>query len=124
MIPWAGFGLGGALIGLAALLVWIVVLVWLAERVLRFIGLRTGWRPLNWRNMTLSVVILAGAIHVGNFLIDWIEATISGTARPFITFPSAFLIGSVAIAVGIAAIRWQRRQNSNAQDNPATGPDQ
>ncbi|MGB7408926.1 MAG: hypothetical protein WA908_10510 [Pontixanthobacter sp.] len=105
-----GLGLGGALIGALALIVWIVVLVWLAERVLRFTGLRTGWPPLDWRNIAVSIIVLGGAIHFGNYAIDIVEAFVRDQSSPSVPIPSAFLIGSVAIGTGIAAIRWHRKQ--------------
>ncbi|MGB3739736.1 MAG: hypothetical protein WA948_10330 [Pontixanthobacter sp.] len=104
-----GLGLGGALIGALALFVWIVVLVWLAERVLRFIGVRTGWPPLDARNIVSTILLLGGAIHLGNYAIDLVEATIRDIPVPDLPIPSAFLIGSVAIGTGIAAIRWNRK---------------
>ena len=107
-----GLGLGGALIGALALIVWIVVLVWLAERVLRFIGLRTGWPPLDARNIASTILLLSAAIHLGNYAIDLIETALRDLPAPGFPIPSAFLIGSVAIGTGIAAIRWNRRQKS------------
>lgn len=107
----ASLGMGGMLIAIAALAVWILILVWLAQRVLRFIGLRTGWAPLDVRNMLAAVVLLTGAIHLGNYLLDVLEASMrGGSSGSTLGFPGAFLIGSVAIGVGIAAIRWHRQQ--------------
>ncbi len=108
----AGFGLGGSLVAVLALIVWIVVLVWLAERVLRFIGLRTGWPPLDARNIASTILLLGAAIHLGNYAIDLVEAMVRGGVTPAIPIPSAFLIGSVAIGTGIAAIRWHRKQKA------------
>lgn len=96
--------------GLIALVIWIVILVWLAARVLRFIGLKTGWPPLDPRNLAASTVFLGGAIHLGNYVLDLVEASMRGVEMPNLGVPSAFLIGSVAIGVGIAAIRWHRKQ--------------
>lgn len=106
-----GLGLGGSLLALAALVIWIIILVWLAERIMHFIGVKTGWRPLDLRTL-LSVTLLLGcAIHFGNYLVDLIEASLrDGGATPRLTVPSAFLIGSVAISVGVAGIRWHRKQ--------------
>lgn len=96
----------GVLIGIV---IWIAIMVWLAERIMRFIGLRTGWKPLDPRNMLATAVLLVGAIHLGNYAVDWIDRLSRGLDGPFLRFPSAFLIGGVAIGVGIAAIRWNRR---------------
>lgn len=96
----------GALIGIV---IWIAIMVWLAERIMRFIGLRTGWKPLDLRNILATIIVLVGAIHLGNFVVDWIDRSLRGLDGPFLRFPSAFLIGGVAISVGIAAIRWNRR---------------
>ena len=96
----------GALIGVV---IWIAIMVWLAERIMRFIGLRTGWKPLDLRNILATIIVLVGAIHLGNFAVDWIDRSLRGLDGPFLRFPSAFLIGGVAISVGIAAIRWNRR---------------
>ncbi|GAA4642859.1 hypothetical protein GCM10023115_08190 [Pontixanthobacter gangjinensis] len=107
----SGLGFGGLLIAIVALAVWILVLVWLAQRVLRFIGLRSGWAPLDGKNMLAAAVLLTGAIHLGNYLLDVLEASMRGSAGAVeLSFPGAFLIGSVAIGVGIAAIRWHRQQ--------------
>ena len=96
----------GALIGIV---IWIAIMVWLAERIMRFMGLRTGWKPLDLRNILATIIVLVGAIHLGNFVVDWIDRSLRGLDGPFLRFPSAFLIGGVAISVGIAAIRWNRR---------------
>ncbi|MDN3646524.1 hypothetical protein QWY75_09975 [Pontixanthobacter aestiaquae] len=103
---------GGLLLLLLGLLIWIVLLVWLSERILRFIGLRTAWGPLDPRNMIGAFLLLTGAIHLGNYGLDLIEQSMSdGANTASLTFPSAFLIGSVAIGVGIAAVRhWQRQK--------------
>lgn len=112
-----GLGLGGALLGLLALLVWIAILVWLSERILQFIGVRTGWRPLDPRNLGLAFLLLTGAIHLGSYAIDRLEVLASGVENnATLTFPGAFLIGSVAIGVGIAAVRWHRRQNTDRKN--------
>ncbi|MGB7372746.1 hypothetical protein [Pontixanthobacter sp.] len=104
-------GPGAALLALLALVVWIVILVWLSERILRFVGVRSGWGPLDPRNLAISLVLLTSAIHFGNYLLDLLERALRGASYAVpLTVPSAFLIGSVAIGVGIAAVRWQRRQ--------------
>lgn len=104
-------GPGGILIAIIALLVWIIILVWLSERVLRFVGMRTGWRPLDPRNLVVTVLLLVGAIHCGNYLLDLLERAMRGADYAVqLGFPSAFLIGSVAIGSGIAAVRWHRKQ--------------
>ncbi len=106
-----GLGLGGSLLAVAALVIWIIILVWLAERIMHFIGVKTGWRPLDLRTLLTVTLLLGGAIHFGNYAVDWIEASLSeGSVAPRLTVPSAFLIGSVAISVGIAGIRWHRKQ--------------
>ena len=102
-MPDIGPGMG--ILALVALIIWLVILVWLAERVLRFVGLRTSWGPLDPRNMLIALTMLVGAIHLGNYAIDLISG--NGAA---LGFPGAFLIGSVAIGVGIAAVRWHRKQ--------------
>ncbi|MFZ1742770.1 MAG: hypothetical protein WAT93_07940 [Pontixanthobacter sp.] len=109
--PSGGLGYGFVLAALIGLLIWIVILVWLSERILRFIGIRTGWRPLDWRNLLTAFVLLTGAVHFGNFAIDRIEVLVSGVENhAYLGMPGAFLIGSVAIGVGIAAVRWHRQQ--------------
>lgn len=108
-----GMGMGGALLALAGLLIWIVLLVWLSERVLRFIGIRTAWGPFDPRNMLAAFVLLTAAIHLGNYGLDMLDSSLSDVSYEVpLTFPSAFLIGSVAIGVGIAAIRHWRKMKS------------
>lgn len=107
----SGLGPGGLLIAAAALIVWILILVWLSEKILQFVGKRTAWGPLDPRNMVGSFLLLLGAIHFGNYALDLLESAMGGrSAEAALTFPNAFLIGSVAIAVGVAAIRWRRKQ--------------
>lgn len=111
MLGFGSMGPGAALIALLALVVWIIILVWLSERILRFVGLRSGWGPLDPRNIVISFVMLTAAIHLGNYLLDVLERMLRGASYAVpLTVPSAFLIGSVAIGVGIAAVRWQRKQ--------------
>ena len=109
MIP-GGVGPGTALIVLLAILVWIVVLVWLGARVQTYVGRRTGWGRRSWRSLLASIVLLTAAIHLGNRALDWIERAFAGGdwAVP-LGFPSAFLIGSVAIGCGVAWVRGRRR---------------
>ena len=109
MIPGIdAIGPGTALLILVALLVWLVVLVWLGERVQAFLAARLGWGR-DWRVLVLSAVLLTGAIHLGNRALDWIERAFAGGDWPLeIGFPSAFLIGSVAIGCGIAWVRGRR----------------
>lgn len=105
-------GPGGILLAIVALLIWIIILVWLSERVLRFVGMRSGWRPLDLRNLAVTVLLLVGAIHMGNYLLDLLERAMrDGSYVVQLGYPSAFLIGSVAIGTGIAAVRWHRKQN-------------
>lgn len=109
--PGGGLGAGFYLLAAIGLLIWILILVWLSQRILRFIGVRTGWRPLDWRNLMSAFIALTAAIQLGNFAIDRIEALVSGVENyASLHMPGAFLIGSVAIAVGIAAVRWHRKQ--------------
>lgn len=104
-------GLVAVILAGAALIVWIVVLVWLSERILRFIGLRTAWGPLDPRNLVTTFLLLGGAIHLANFLLDRLDNAMQrNSASSGLTFPGAFLIASVALAVGIAAVRWRRKQ--------------
>ena len=109
MIP-GGVGPGTALVVLLAILVWIVILVWLGARVQAFLTERFGWGRLDWRALVGSVVLLVAAIHLGNRALDWIERAFAGGdwAVP-LGFPSAFLIGSVAIGCGVAWVRGRRR---------------
>lgn len=106
-----GIGVGGALLGAVALIAWIVILVWLAERILRYIGIRTSWGPLDPRNVLITFALLTGVIHLANYLLDQIDNSMGGSDGGVpLTFPGAFLIGSVAMAVGVAAVRWRWKQ--------------
>ena len=108
-----GLGLGGALLALIGLLIWIVLLVWLSERILRFIGIRTAWGPIDPRNMLASFVLLTGAIHLGNYGLDLLDSAMREVGYDVpLAFPGTFLIGSVAIGVGIAGVRCWRRLKS------------
>ena len=104
-------GPGGALLAVLMLIVWIVILIWLSERVLRFLGIRTAWRPLDPRSLVSTFALLTGAIHLGNYALDLLDSAFRTPSYPVsLGFPSAFLIGSVAIGVGIAGVRWHRKQ--------------
>lgn len=105
------FGAGGispfgALFALLILAIWILVLVWVAARIQAFVMRRTGWHGFDWRNALCVFLLLVAAIHLGNFAIDLFERWARGADYPIgMGFPGSFLIGSVAIAVGISAIR-------------------
>lgn len=108
-----GLGMGGAVLALIGLLIWIVLLVWLSERILRFIGIRTAWGPFDPRNMLATFVLLTAAIHLGNYALDLLDSSMREVSYDVpLVFPGAFLIGSVAIGVGIAAIRHWRKMKS------------
>lgn len=101
----------GALLALVLLAVWILVLVWVAGRIQSFVARRTGWPGLDWRNLVGTFLLLVAAIHVGNFVIDLVDRWGRGGDYPLdLGFPGAFLVGSVAIGVGIAAVRTRRRK--------------
>lgn len=103
-------GPGVALLALAALLVWIGLLVWLASWLILRLRGRYGWKLLDWRTIVVPFLVLTGAIHLGNYALDWLnEAFGSGQHEAPVGFPSAFLIGSVAIGVGIAVVRGLRK---------------
>ena len=101
----------GALLALILLAIWIVVLVWVAARIQAFIARRTGWQGLDWRNVLCTFLLLTAAIHLGNFVLDLIDRWLNDGGYPMeLEFPGSFLIGSVAIGVGIAAVRSRRRK--------------
>ncbi len=101
----------GALFALLILAIWILVLVWVAARMQGFVARRTGWQCLDWRNVLSTFLLLLAAIHLGNFAIDLFERWTSGGDYVLEAgFPGSFLIGSVAIGVGIAAVRTRRRK--------------
>lgn len=101
----------GALVALLLLLIWIVVLVWVAARIQAFVARQAGWPAFDWRNVLVSLVLLVIAIHLGNFILDWLDRWLFEGDYPVeLGFPGAFLIGSVAIGVGIAAVRSQRQR--------------
>lgn len=109
MPGFGGIGPGFALLALAALAVWIVILVWLAGWIIARLRHRNGWDALDWRTVLIPFVSLTAAIHLGNYLLDLVDRAVSGGSGELpLRFPSAFLIGSVAIGVGIAAIRSRR----------------
>ena len=101
----------GALLALIVLAIWIVVLVWVAMRIQSFLTRRTGWRGLDWRNVLSTFLLLTAAIHLGNFALDLIDRWLNDASYPLdVDFPGSFLIGSVAIGVGVAAIRSRRKK--------------
>lgn len=100
----------GALLALVILAIWILVLVWVAARIQGFLMRQTGWRGLDWRNVLCTFVLLTAAIHLSNFALDLIDRWLSNGGYPLeLEFPGSFLIGSVAIGVGIAAMRKRPR---------------
>lgn len=101
----------GALLALVLLAIWVLVMVWIASRIQVFVARRTGWSGLDWRNLACTFLLLVAAIHLGNFAIDLVDRLGRGGNYPLdLGFPGAFLIGSVAIGVGIAAVRTRRRK--------------
>lgn len=110
MPGFGGIGPGFALLALAALAVWIVILVWLASWIILRLRNRYGWKLLDWRTILIPFVTLTGAIHLGNYALDRLDQSLGiGRNGAGVGFPSAFLIGSVAIGVGIAIVRGLRR---------------
>ena len=111
MLDPAAMSPAAALLALLVLAIWILVMVWVAARIQQFVARRTGWPVLDWRNLACTFLLLVAAIHVGNFAIDLVDRWGRGGDYPLsLNFPGAFLIGSVAIGVGIAAVRTQRRK--------------
>ena len=105
-----GLSPGILLLVLLLVLIWMVVLVWLGDRMLGYVSRRTGWAMRDWRNWLASTVLLIALIHVVNWAIDVAEALLRGNAiEPNPGWPGAFLIGSVAIGVPIAALRRRRK---------------
>ena len=105
-----GMSPGVALLALAAILVWIGVLVWLASWIILRLRTRYGWGLFDWRTILIPLAGLTAAIHLGNYTLDWLGGSISGDGSGMpVGFPSAFLIGSVAIGVGIAVVRGMRK---------------
>lgn len=99
---------GTVLLGLVLLAAWLVVLVWVSARLLGMVARGTGWQRTGWRTGLLAFVILLAAIHFGNWLITLLGDRIAGTISSWPGFPPAFLIGSVAIGVGVALVRARR----------------
>lgn len=100
---------GTLLLGAVLLAAWVVVLVWVSARLLRIVARGTGWPAGGWRAALLTFVMLLAAIHFGNWLITLLDDRIAGTVSSWPGFPPAFLIGSVAIGVGVAMVRARRR---------------
>lgn len=100
---------GTVLLGLLLLAAWVVLLVWVSARLLRIVARGTGWSVAGWRTVLLSFVMLLAAIHFGNWLITLLDDRVAGTVSSWPGFPPAFLIGSVAIGVGVAMVRARRR---------------
>lgn len=103
--------LGMSILTLFLLLAWILILVWLSGRMLQMVGRRTGWAPTDWRGWLLCFVLLVAGIFLANYALDWLEYALGTKAGvPVLAVPSAFLLGSVAIAVPVAGIRASRRR--------------
>ena len=100
---------GFALLALAAILVWIALIVWLASWIILRLRARYGWKLLDWRTVLIPFAVLTAAIHLGNFALDWLGSEVGGNGGVPVGYPNAFLIGSVAIGVGIAVVRGLRR---------------
>lgn len=101
----------GALFALIVLAIWIVVLVWVAARIQNFLARRTGWQGLDWRNVLSTFLLLIAAIHLSNFGLDLLDRWMNDGRYPMkLEFPGSFLIGSVAIGVGVAAVRSRRKK--------------
>lgn len=110
MLGFGTFSPAILLIVLLLVLIWMVVLVWLGDRMLGYVSRRTGWSMRDWRNWLVSTALLIALIHVANWAIDVAEAMLRGSE--IVTspgWPGAFLIGSVAIGVPIAALRRRRK---------------
>lgn len=100
----------GAFMALFVVVFWIIVLVWVAARIQAYIARRTGWQGLYWGNLLCTFLLLVTAIHLGNFALDLFDRWTNGADYPIkVDFPGSLLIGSVAIGVGIAAVRSNRR---------------
>lgn len=103
--------LGMSILTIILLLAWILILVWLSDRMLRMVGRRTGWGATDWRNWLLCFVLLVAGIFLANYALDWLEYALGTRAgAPVLALPGAFLLGSVAIAVPVAGIRASRRR--------------
>lgn len=101
--------IGNLLLGAVLLLFWVVILVWLSQRMLRIIAHGTGWQATGWRAALLAYVSLLAAVHFGNWLITVLDHQITGEPTAWPGFPPAFLIGSIAIGVGVALVRLRKR---------------
>ncbi len=111
MFGGAGMTPAGAFLALLVLVIWIIVLVWIAARIQAFVARRTSWQGLYWGNLLCTFLLLVAAIHLGNFALDLFDRWANGADYPImVDFPGSFLIGSVAIGVGIAAVRSNRRK--------------
>lgn len=109
MFSAAGMTPIGALVALLVLVIWIIALVWVAARIQAFVARKTGWQSLYWGNLLCTFLLLVAAIHLGNFVLDLFDRWTNGADYPIrMDFPGSFLIGSVAIGVGIAAVRSNR----------------
>lgn len=97
--------LGLALLAVLLVAAWIAILVWLAGWLMSRLRESYGWARLDWRTVVIPFVALTATIHLINHVLDWLQAN---PANPPLGFPSAFLIGSVAIGVGMAAVRAKR----------------
>lgn len=105
MSGFAPLSAGTVVLGLLLLAAWLFVLVWLSGRMLRIVARGTGWAASGWRTVLLAFVILLAAIHFGNWLVTVLGDGLRGDPLGWPGFPPAFLIGSVAIGVGVAAVR-------------------
>lgn len=100
---------GLALAAGVLLVAWVVIVTWLGGWLLRRIARATGWAVRSWRTIALAFAALLAAIHFGNALVQAAEDWAAGRAAVWPPFPPAFLIGSVALGVGIAAVRTRPR---------------
>ncbi len=100
---------GIAILVVVLLLIWIAILAWLATSILNFCARRYGWGPMNWRGWLVAFGGLVAAIHIANYLLDLLNVVLSDSPNSVhLTYPSAFLIGSVAIGVGVAVVHLKR----------------
>lgn len=100
---------GVALMVLVLVLVWVAILAWLASAILRYCAHWFGWDARNWRGWLVAFGSLVVAIHLANYLLDLLDVAVSGSGKALtLSPPGAFLIGSVAIGVGIAVVNARR----------------